>query len=440
VSQVRAAVVGIDEVEVNRGESDYVHDANIDSPEAGWGGEVYTFSIEGWILSRRLRVERIEALYEERPVAVTPLDRERADIAKGFPEVEGAANSGFRLTVNTLRLPAEFELVLRAKLEDDTRLPLARLRGRRRPLPASGNDEIQPLMVNTIGRSGSTLLVTQLSSHPDVVAFSPFIKDARVATYWTNVLQDLSEPAAYLAPFDPPDLDAPRWWLEGGQELGEEAVEHWLGSEAVDSLVAMSRVQTEAFYAHVADGSRPRFFVEKFLPHQVVPDILTELYPGAREVILVRDFRDILCSVLAFNRKRGYAAFGRGKAGSDEEYVETVLLSSAEWLKRRLDERGDAVHLVRYEDLIEEPEATMGETMRYLDLDAGEEAVAAVVERAERDAPVVDEHRTTEKASASIGRWKRDLPPELVPVCAEVLDPMLVQFGYAPTPELAPEG
>jgi len=423
------AVIEIDHVEVNRGESDYVHDANLDSPAVGPAAESYTFSIEGWILSRRLRVERIEALHEERPVAVTPLDRERKDIGTAFPEVEGAGRSGWRLTVNALRLPAEFELVLRAKLEDDTRLPLARLRGSRRRLPSSAA-EIQPLMVNTIGRSGSTLLVTLLSSHPEIVAFSPFIKDARVSTYWTNVMQDLSEPSAYLAPFDPPDLDAPRWWLDGGQELGEESVEAWLGSEAVDSLVAMSRAQVEAFYAHVAGEARPRFFVEKFLPHQVVPDLLAEMYAGSREVVLVRDFRDILCSVIAFNRKRGWDAFGRSEGGDDAEYVRTTLRESGEILSDRLKRAVTRPHLVRYEDLVLDPEPALTSLFAELGLASDPELVAETVARAVRDTSAMDHHRTTADPAASIGRWRQDLPEEIAAVCNEELGPLLRDFGY----------
>ncbi|HEX3040674.1 MAG TPA: sulfotransferase [Solirubrobacterales bacterium] len=424
------AVVEIADVDVNRGESDYVHDANMDSPAPGSAADSYTFAIEGWILSRRLRVERIEALYEERPVAVTPLDRERKDIAQGFPEVESAGQSGYRLTVNSLRLPAEFELVLRAKLEDDTRLPLARLRGSRRRLPTSGGEEIQPLMVNTIGRSGSTLLVTLLSSHPEVVAFSPFIKDARVSTYWTNVMQGLSEPAAYLAPFDPPDLDAPRWWLEGGQELGDEELESWLGSEAVDSLVAMSRVQIEAFYAHVAGETRPRYFVEKYLPHQVVPDLLGEIYSGAREVVLVRDFRDILCSVIAFNRKRGWDAFGRSEGGDDGEYVRTTLRESGEILSTRMQRAATTPHLVRYEDLVLDPEPALTTLFEQLGLASDPELVAATIQRMKEDTASMDHHRTSADPAASIGRWRDDLPEEIAAVCEEELGPLLREFGY----------
>jgi hypothetical protein len=293
-------------------------------------------------------------------------------------------------------------------------------------------------MVNTIGRSGSTLLVTLLSSHPDVVAFSPFIKDARISTYWVNVLQDLAEPSSYLSPFDPGDLDSPHWWLDGGGgKLGDPEIEYWLGGEAVESLGRLCRTQIEAFYRRLAGDRRPRYFVEKYLPHQVVPDLLGEIYADAREVILVRDFRDMLCSVIAFNRKRGYQAFGRAEAGSDAEYVQTTVANSARRLLRRLRERGEAAHLVRYEDLILKPAATLAGTMRYLGLNASEVAVASTLERAESES--LDDHRTTEKASASINRWKRDLPAELAGVCAEVLDPVLTEFGYEPTLVLASE-
>lgn len=436
------AVVSIDEVEVNEGESDYVHGANLDSPRTGFTRDSYGLILEGWILSKKLAVEAVEVLYEERPVACVGLEVERPDIAAGFPEIEGAEHSGYRASVGGLKLADEFEIVLRAKLENGTRLPLARLRGRRRPLLVPGGEQlIQPLMVNTVGRSGSTLLLTLLSSHPDVVAFSPFIKDARVSTYWANVLQDLAEPSSFLSAFDPPDLEKPHWWLgKDAPELGDPELEHWLGSESVDSLANLSRTQIEAFYANLAGEGGARYFVEKYLPYQLTPDLLSEMYPRARELILVRDFRDMLCSVIAFNKKRGWEAFGRADAGSDAEYVETTVANSAKRLARRLRERGEAAHLVRYEDLVLEPAATLGSMMEFLGLEAGEEAVAATLERAEVESPKVDDHRTTDKVSASIDRWKRDLAPDLAQVCAEVLDPVLGEFGYEPTLAAASSG
>jgi hypothetical protein len=297
--------------------------------------------------------------------------------------------------------------------------------------------------VNTIGRSGSTWLVWLLSCLSEAVAFSPWARDARVGTYWTSIMQTLSRPQSYLAQLVPGPLEQRYWWNDRADLRlgvgGDPDLEAWLGGEAIESLVDLCRLRIDAFYARLEnDGKRPRYFVEKYLPYQLTPDLLAEMYPQAREVILVRDFRDMLCSVIAFNRKRGYEAFGRADAGSDAEYVETTVANSARRLLRRLRERGEEAHLVRYEDLIQEPAETLGGMMRYLGLDAGEEAVAAVLKRAE--AQSLDEHRTSGKVSESIERWKRDLPPELTQVCAEVLDPVLTEFGYEPTLALASEG
>lgn len=426
------ALVTLDSVEVNEGESDYVHGANLDSPGAGFTSDSYGLTLEGWLLSKRHPVEHIEVLYEERPIVSVPLDVERPDIAAGFPEVEGAQRSGYRVKIGALKLSPEFEIVLRAKLADGTRLPLARLRGHRRRLSVQGGEDlIQPLMVNTVGRSGSTLLVTLLSSHPDVAAFSPFIKDARISTYWATVLQDLAEPSSFLTAFDPPDLEKPHWWLQGeGAELGDPEVEHWLGNESIDLLAANCRAQIEAFYSQLAGPEGARFFVEKYLPYQVVPDLLAELYPGAREVILVRDFRDQLCSVIAFNRKRGWSDFGYTEGGDDAEYVRNMMRPSLETLATRLQSETTRPWLVRYEDLVLDPEPALTGLFEHLGLAADGELVAETVRRAQESTAEMHHHRTTSDPAASIGRWREDLPEEIAAVCNEELGPLLAEFGY----------
>ena len=429
-SPTESAALTIEEISAN-GASDYVHGGNVDSPRVGAPVRTYGITIEGWVLSRRIPIEHVEVLYEERQLAVVPVDRERPDIAAGFPEVEGAERSGFLATISALRLPERFELVLRTKLADGTRLPLASLRGRRRRLPAGSDEEIQPLMVNTIGRSGSTLLVTLLSSHPDVVAFSPFIKDARIATYWAAVIQDLATPASYLAPFDPPDLERPRWWLDGGAaELGDDEVERWLGSESIELLAAACRAQIDGFYSNLAGPGGARYFVEKCLPYQVVPDLLAEMYPGAREVILVRDFRDMLCSVIAFNRKRGWSDFGYTEGGDDAQYVREVMLPSLTALSGRL--QGDATrpYVVRYEDLVLDPEPALAALFEQLGLTAEDGVVGETVRRAGEATAAMDHHRTSADPAASIGRWHEDLPEEIAAVCNRELGPLLAEFGY----------
>jgi hypothetical protein len=417
----------------------------LDSPKPGVTSDTYGFELMGWALAEEAPLSRVEVVQEGRTVAETGPGEARGDIAAAFPGVAHAERSGFRVPVGALDLRQAFELAVVAYRADGSRIEIGQIRGERATLPAGGEDLIQPLMVNTIGRSGSTWLVWLLSCLSESVAVSPWSADARVGSYWASVLQTLARPQGYLAQLDPGPVGQRAWWFDRPDlkfGVGDSrSLEAWLGGEAVESLAGMCQARVETFYSRLADpGLRPRFFVEKFLPHQVVPDLLAEMYPASREVILVRDFRDMLCSVIAFNRKRGYAAFGRANAGSDVEYVETVISSSAQWLRRRLRERGEAAHLVRYEDLIQEPAPTLEAIMRYLGLEANEETIVATLERAEANSPKVDQHRTTDSISASIGRWKRDLPSELAQVCAEVLDPVLVEFGYEPTLALASEG
>jgi hypothetical protein len=408
----------------------------LDGPKQDSSSDTYAFEVVGWALAESAPLAKIQVLQEGWVVAEGEPSRPREDIAAAFPAVGHASGCGFRMPVSALDLRQEFELSVVGRGSDGSFSRVAELAGTRVPLPPAGDDLIQPLMVNTIGRSGSTWLVWLLSCLSEAVACSPWARDARVGTYWTSVLQALSRPQSYLAQLLPGALEQRNWWLDRPDlhfGIGKDkALEGWLGGAAIESLARVCQSRIDAFYARLAEpGEKPRYFVEKYLPFQLAPDLLAEMYPGAREVILVRDFRDMLCSIIAFNRKRGYEAFGRAEAGSDAEYVETTVANSARRLLRRLRERGEAAHLVRYEDLIQEPATSLKAMMRFLGLNASPEEVGATLERAESES--LDAHRTTAKASASIGRWKQDLSPDLAEVCAEVLDPVLAEFGYEPT-------
>jgi hypothetical protein len=425
--------------------SAHLHGAHLDMPSAGAESDVYSFDVSGWALGKQAPVARIEVLLEGRPMAEISGRFERRDVASAFRGIAGAEKSGFRGSIGTLKLPSNFEIVICATLATGVRVPLGRIEGRRKSLPASQEATIQPLTMNTIGRSGSTWLTWLLGRHENILAFEPFGHDARVATYWMSVLQDLSQPSSYRQQFGPRNLAAERWWLGDDEstagEFGQGRLQTWLGAGAVESLANLCQTQIEGFYAELsawANRSSPRYFVEKVLPYQVLPDLLSELYPEAREIVLVRDFRDLLSSVLAFNEKRGYQAFGREQRDSDADYIRSTLRRSAESLLNRWRSREQTAHLVRYEDLVLDPSGTLSQLLRYLELDHSNRAVERTIERAQ-NASGTEHHRTVSDPAASIGRWRRDLSEELQLVCAEALDPVLDQFGYEPTADRAAE-
>ena len=91
-----------------------------------------------------------------------------------------------------------------------------------------------------------------------------------------------------------------------------------------------------------------------------IPVLMWELYPSAKEIFLVRDFRDMACSILAFDRKRGFAGFGRPDGAATRSTCAMELREMALDLRKQLGhDRRDRAHLVRYEDLVLRPIETV---------------------------------------------------------------------------------
>jgi hypothetical protein len=411
----------------------------LEGPATGATSEDQTLHFDGWILGRNSRVEAVELLQDGRSVLRIPVQTSRQDLGAAFADVPEAATSGFSAAVGALRLRTDFELLLRGELEGGVTMPLATIAGRREPVELPPADGPRPLIVTTLGRTGSTWCVWVLQSHPEIVAHSPFENDARVGTYWMSVLQTLSDPSSYLRQVYPGEVTESDWWV--GQEadvpahLNDSTLDGWLANSRVYELAQTCRDRIDSFYGFLAEqqGKSAVFFVEKFLPRQISSDLLRELYPGTAEVVLVRDLRDVFCSVLAFNRKRGYEAFGRERAGSDDEYIDTVR-RSGEALRNHMEDR--EAHLIRYEELIAEPVPTLEPLLEFLGLDPA--GAPAMVERAAVSTGGMDHHMTADSAAASIGRWRRDLEPELAERCDAILSPVVADFGYDTAEEDAP--
>jgi hypothetical protein len=389
--------------------------------------------VRGWAIGSDRRVIAVEGVHDGARLWRAPLDVERPAAAADH----GAEDEhiGFRAHTSTLPLAPDFELVLEAVLKDDSRAALGTIRGRRALLrPASAQPRRQPVLVTTLGRTGSMLLLRLLSFHPDVLVYRPHRFEQRIASYWADALLSLAEPAAFLRQIaPPPDVEDPLWWLgrEGAAPWGlrDTEVVEWLGGDAVDAIAAAFVQRIDATYDRIAattDTGDALLFAEKANLRPAA--ILRELYPGAKELFLVRDFRDMVSSILAFNQKRGAQGFGRAGAASDADYVAS-LGGWARGLVRAWERRGAGAHLVRYEDLVTDPERTLAGVHEYLAVDAS--AAGAMVARLAEEMPELRDHRTSDGASASLGRWREDLGPDLAAACEATFGEALAAFGYA---------
>src|SRR5437588_7194982 len=191
-----------------------------------------------------------------------------------MPGAPWAAVSGFEIAVSTLGLAQEFELTVSAGVGEHRDVPLAAVRGRRTPLTTDFQPTLQPLLVTSLGRSGSTWLMRLLNHHPAVVSYRPLEYESRVAAAWMQLVYSLAAPGRFLRPVAGTDIRDWNWWLADGpapENLPDVSVQRFLAASNVAAIAGFAQGRVEAFYREVAqlDGRRPRYFAEKFVPDQI---------------------------------------------------------------------------------------------------------------------------------------------------------------------------
>jgi hypothetical protein len=86
--------------------------------------------------------------------------------------------------------------------------------------------------------------------------------------------------------------------------------------------------------------------------------------------------------------------------------------------------------VVRYEDLILDPEPALAALLGYVGVDAGPGTIRAMLDELGVEIPELREHPTSSSAGSSIGRWRTELSPELSAACEQAFGPVLDLFGY----------
>lgn len=409
----------------------------LDRPREASTSDGYGLTLRGWVLGRRTPVTTVDLMVGARRISRIPVGVSRPDIAAGHPDVPWSEETGFIASIGVLRLPSPFQLQLTAVFRSGETIPLASVQGERRLPSVATADSMQPVMLTTLGRSGSTWVTRLLGRHPDIFAYRPFEFEARMASYWMEILVTLSEPASQHQALRG-NLTGPLWWT-GLQDETARAVrpihselEDWLSRRHAESLAAHCVERIEDFYRRATseEGDRCSRFIEKCSPATCVQDLLWDFYPGAEELFLVRDFRDVVCSILAYNEKRGVPGFGREQVDDDVGYVsrfaESVKQLLASWRARR-----ERAHLLRYEDLISNPRQALASVFRHLQVEDDDAVVDGVLSEAMAMTPAAQAaHRTAPSAAESVGRWRRDLEPELLEACEKAFADELHEFGY----------
>ncbi len=409
--------------------------ANLEAPAAGFVSELYGFPLDGWAVGAAVRVAEIELVGKDGVYGRARSGAHRPDVAEHLGR-DDAGGSGFSANVSTLGLPPTFELFARAVLEDGSKHTFAAIRGSAAFTRLPEHASPLPVLVVTLGRTGSTWLMRLLGSDPSIIAYRPFEYEPRVLSYWAKVLLALGAPASYLQPLAA-RLSSERWWLgddsvAGTLLLPDEAVAWDLGRAGVDHLATFARTRIAETYTAIADAERrplARFFAEKVAPERPVMETAAWLYPQARWIYLVRDPRDMALSILAYNQRNRVSGFGRERVKNDIDFIDEVDRAMRQMLQL-FREAGSGPLLVRYEDIVAEPEGELVRIFTALGIDAPEESAREAATHAAAELPGMEEHRTAPDVPASVGRWRRDLDRSQQEAWTAAFADVLLELGY----------
>jgi hypothetical protein len=171
---------------------------------------------------------------------------------------------------------------------------------------------------------------------------------------------------------------------------------------------------TKNYYACIAlgQGKEPNCFVEKCELDAALRMNIRELFPRRREIILIRDMRDVYCSYMSYF------------PSASKDYAIKVLDNSAKYLMRINEKRSPDSLFIRYEDCVADAEPTFRRIWQFLGV------TPQLVTPGGDSEHLFSIHATSGSVKASIGRWNHDLPVEEQAECSALFDGFLAMFGY----------
>lgn len=269
-----------------------------------------------------------------------------------------------------------------------------------------------PILVTGADRSGTTLLYTLLASHPDVM----MVRRTNLWRWFDSKFGDLSDPSnldrcvdALLRYKRLDVLDVRRDELLNEFRAGEPTYGRLF----------------ELMFRQAAERQHRTRWGDKSLHTELYTDRVLEAWPDAKIVQLIRDPRDRYASVV-------------GRRGSELNSPGSIM---GRWLKsvrageRHARRHPNAFTMLRFEDLVTEPERRLRDVCEFLQLDFD----AAMFDMGGGD------DRTSEGANSSfdpippgsisrkpIGRYREHLDRETIAMIQGVARRPMERWGYEP--------
>ncbi len=281
-----------------------------------------------------------------------------------------------------------------------------------------------PILVTAPGRSGTTYLMSCLAASPQVVVAELVPYEVRLLSYYAAAFGVLTAPADTERSTHPDKLEGDGFHIGFNPFTGPQYANAFRGRAALDYYhqnwvpahlgAALADTVREYYRRLAVDRGRGEvsLFAEKNNNlHRPTRLFVRRVFPRMREIVIVRDPRDVLCSHVSYFTSSQDKAFNQ-------------LSHSCRQLSALADTANASLFVIRYEDMIRGDADSFARLSAFLGAD-----VAPV--QSEDGQAMFSRHGTSSTPEASIGRWRRDLPPPLQARTAQDWAGFLDKFGYA---------
>ena len=290
---------------------------------------------------------------------------------------------------------------------------------------------IEPRVIWLFGspRSGSTWLRRMASEHPSIAIMEEPTIGYHLSPFLCN------EPG-YRAE----DLDLDTFTL---RRVMRDQPQRFFAEKYADVWVpGLRRLLNDRLEAHMerelgGGAAGEALLLVKEPNGSQSADVIMRAQPEARLLFLLRDGRDVVDSELASFSVGGWQerSFAHMRGVTEAERLEFVVNSAYQWLWRtEVVEEAFAAHtgpklMLRYEDMLREPERHLAGFFDWLGVPLDGAEVAAIAERHAFER--LPSHGVDQQDRfATPGAWRDNLRPDEQAAVERILTPKLEQLGY----------
>lgn len=399
--------------------------AHLDAPSAEEAAFQSTLlTVTGWIASRSDPIRQVWLNCVGRKIAGAKTF-ERLDVREALPDSQFV--HGFEIAALPLGLGVSEPLRVMVECVSGKRTALFEIdlayaaQPAAAPSGAAAGVVFAPIVA--LPRSGTTYLSQLLHSTGALLGDDQYPYELRLAEQVANDWLSEVQPWMHAAPADRhAEVTGPNYaTMCALLRTAEAAI---AGRPALDLHEAgrSYRLEQVARLYRLAASKPNGFVISEKIGLGVELELLAQLGAPVKPIFIVRDPRDAILSMRRFNENRGVYEFHEPRTKHFNDVVMQIALDLLHFTRAYERWEGDKL-LVRYDDLVAEPQRTRAAVLAFIGIDPA--ASTSIPANA-----IPDVHITSGSPSDSLGRWRSELTPGEIAVVNWYFSAFLRRFGY----------